>query len=941
VTDPEAPSAPPPSDIAPVLLEEEMKRSYLDYAMSVIVARALPDARDGLKPVHRRILWVMHESGYTHDKPYRKSARVVGDVMGKYHPHGNAAIYDAMVRLAQDFSMRLPLIDGQGNFGSMDGDPPAAERYTEARLALAGEALLADIDKDTVDFQPNYDESEQEPVVLPAAFPNLLVNGAGGIAVGMATNIPTHNLGEVCDAAIAVIDNPAISLAELLPVLPGPDFPTGGIIVGRSGINAAYATGRGSILIRAVAEIEELRGNRQAIIVTEIPYQVNKARLLEQIADLVREKKIEGISDLRDESDRQGVRVVIELKRDAMAEVVLNQLWRYTALQTSFGVNMLALNRGRPELMTLRQVLDAFLAHREEIIVRRSRHDLDKARERAHQLVGLAIAVANIDEVIRLIRAAPDTASARAALMARDWPAADIAPLLALIDEPGNVLAGPAGAPTVRLTEAQARAILDLRLNRLTALERDKISAELAELGEQIRDLLDILGSRPRRLTILRAELVSVRDRFATPRRTRIEELETDQDDESLIQPAEMVVTLTRGGYIKRVPLSTFRAQRRGGRGRTGMATREDDFVTRIFVANSLAPMLFFSSRGMAYKVKVWRLPEAAPQARGRALHQLLPLAADESITAVLPLPQDETLWDHLYVLFATASGTIRRNQLSDFMNVRQNGLIAMKLDEGDRLIGVQTCREGDDVLLATARGKCIRFQIDEATVRVFAGRTSTGVRGIRLAEGDEVIAMSVLRHVEAGPEERLAFLRARRQPEETEPAAPPAAEAAEEGVEEAAATPSALSPERAAELAEAEELILTVTDGGFGKRSSAYEYRLTGRGGSGIDNVLLTERNGTAVVASFPAKDGDQVMLVTDAGRLIRCPVDDIRIAGRRTQGVTLFRIEPDERVTSVFRLIEEEGGEGGGNGAANGNGTGGRAGEDAGSGEPSDEDS
>ncbi|MCC7426083.1 MAG: DNA gyrase subunit A [Alphaproteobacteria bacterium] len=897
-----------------------MKRSYLDYAMSVIVARALPDVRDGLKPVHRRILFAMHAAGYTPDKPYRKSARVVGDVIGKFHPHGESAVYDALVRMAQPFSMRLPLIDGQGNFGSMDGDPPAAMRYTEARLARATEALLGDIDKETVPFQPNYDESEHEPTVLPAAFPNVLVNGASGIAVGMATNIPTHNLGEVCDAAIAVIDNPAITLPELMEIIPGPDFPTGGTILGRSGSRLAFETGRGSVVIRARAAIEDMRGGRQAIIVTEVPYQVNKARLLEHIADLVREKKIEGISDLRDESDREGVRMVIELKRDAQADIVLNQLWRFTALQTSFGVNMLALNSGRPELMGLRQVLDAFLAFREDVIVRRARFELAKARDRAHQLVGLAIAVANIDEVIRLIRAAPDTPAARQALMDRDWPAADIAPLLALIDEPGNTIS-PAGF--VRLTEAQARAILDLRLNRLTALERERIDAEMKELGARIAELLEILASRPRRLAIMRGELVAIRDAYATPRMTSFEEIEFEQDDESLIAPVEMVVTLTHGGYIKRVPLATFRAQRRGGKGRTGMATREDDFVTRIFVANTLAPVLFFSSRGMAYKLKVWRLPEAQPQARGRALHQLLPLQADETITAVLPLPQDETLWDSLYVLLATGSGTIRRNRLSDFANVRQNGLIAMKLDEGDRLIGVQTCREGDDVLLATARGKCTRFQIDDESVRVFSGRTSVGVRGIRLAEGDALIGMAVLRHVDASPEERLAYLRTRRQPDEAE-AAPAAA--AEEGAEDAAAAAS-LSPERSAELAEAEEFILTVTDGGFGKRSSAYEYRITNRGGSGIDNIILSERNGTAIVASFPATDGDQVMLVTDAGRLIRCPVDGIRIAGRRTQGVTLFRLEGEEHVTSVVRLMEEEGGEGG----ANGNGGDGNGAEDA----------
>jgi DNA gyrase subunit A len=874
--------------------------------MSVIVSRALPDVRDGLKPVHRRILFAMHEAGYTPDKAHRKSARVVGDVMGKYHPHGDAAIYDAMVRMAQPFSMRLPLIDGQGNFGSMDGDPPAAMRYTEVRLARAAADLLDGIDEDTVDFQSNYDETAEEPRVLPAAFPNLLVNGASGIAVGMATNIPTHNLAEVVDATIRLIDDPEVDLATLMTLIPGPDFPTGGIILGRSGIRSAFETGRGSVAVRARASIEEIRKDRDAIIVTEIPYQVNKSDLLEQIATLVREKRIEGISDIRDESDRDGVRVVIELKKDANGEIVLNQLYRFTRLQISFPVQMLALNGGRPEQMGLKQILEAFLAFREEVVIRRSRFRLAKARDRAHALIGLAVAVANIDEVIRLIRESPDAAAARAALMARAWPAADLAPLLALVDDPANALADDS---TLRLTDAQARAILDLRLQRLTGLEREKIADELKGLAATIEELLGLLGARPLRLATIRAELEVIRARFAEPRRTAIEDSDADINDESLVEPAQMVVTLTREGFIKRVPLSAFRAQRRGGRGRSGMATREEDAVTRIFVANNLDEVLFFTSRGMAYRLKVWRLPEAAPHARGRNIRQLLGgLVPEESITAVLPLPADEALWDSLYAVFATSAGDVRRNRLSDFRNVRQNGLIAMKLEEGQRLIGVQAVRDSDDVLLSTRLGRAIRFSVADE-LRVFAGRTSTGVRGIRLAEGDEVISLSVLRHVEASPEERAAYLKAaaakRRQSAEGDE---PAIEDASDDVDEKAGE-IVLSPKRFAELEAAEEFVLTVTAGGYGKRSSAYEFRVSGRGGMGITAVALTSRNGLAVAASFPVRDGDQVMLVTDAGRTIRMPVGQIRLAGRATQGVTLFRIEDDEHVAAAFPVVEEDG--------------------------------
>ena len=880
-----------------------MRRSYLDYAMSVIVARALPDVRDGLKPVHRRILFAMQEAGYTADKPYRKSARVVGDVMGKYHPHGDASIYDALVRMAQPFSMRLPLIDGQGNFGSVDGDPPAAMRYTEARLAPAAGALLAGIDEDTVDFQPNYDESVDEPRVLPAAFPNLLINGAGGIAVGMATNIPPHNPTEILDATLALSANPALTLEELMKIVPGPDFPTGAMILGRSGIRSAFETGRGSIPLRARAEIEELRGNRQLIAVTEIPYQVNKSTLLEKIAELVRAKAVEGISDLRDESDRSGMRIVIELKRDATAEVVLNQLYRMTQLQTSFPVNFVALHEGRPRQMGLKDALMAFIAFREEVILRRSRHRLAKARERGHLLIGLAIAVANLDEVIRVIRESADAPAARAALMNRDWPAGDVGVLLALVDDYRNAVT-PEG--TVRLTEEQARGILDLRLQRLTGLEREKIVAELGEVGGRIRELLEILASRPRRMEVMDQELRAIRAEIASPRMTEIVDGIADVDDESLIEPGTMVVTLTRDGYVKRTPLETFRAQGRGGKGRSAATTREDDVIIRSFVAHTHQWVLFFTDRGIAFREKVWQLPEAGPQGRGRSLRQVLQLQEGEGVTAILPLPMDEDLWEGLHLVFATVQGNVRRNRLSDFKNVRSVGLIAMKLDEGDSLVGVSTCREGDDVMLATRGGKCIRFTADADTLRVFAGRDSTGVRGIKLAQGDAVIALSVLRHVEATTEERAAYLKAaaqRRRLADDEAEAPTAAEA-EEAVEEIT-----LSPERFDALAEAEEILLTVTDGGFGKRSSAHEYRVTGRGGQGIAGIVLSARTGREVVATFPARPGDDIMLVTDGGQLIRLKADDVRLTGRMAMGVTLMRPAEGERVISCFPVADEGG--------------------------------
>ncbi|WP_124306596.1 DNA gyrase subunit A [Acetobacter pasteurianus] len=903
------PGVPEPSDLLPVTIEEEMRSSYLAYAMSVIVSRALPDVRDGLKPVHRRILYAMHESGFTYDKPYRKSARAVGEVMGKYHPHGDSSIYDAMVRMAQSWSMRVKLIDGQGNFGSVDGDSPAAMRYTEARLAKASTFLLNDIDRDTVDFQPNYDESEEEPTVLPATFPNLLINGATGIAVGMATNIPTHNPSEVIDATLALIANPDLSLDDLMEYVPGPDFPTGGIILGRSGIRSAFATGRGAVIIRAKADIEEIRKDRKAIIVTEIPYQVNKATLQERIADLVRNKQIEGIADIRDESDRSGMRVVIEIKRDATPEVVLNQLYRFTQLQTSFGVNMLALDGGKPRLMGLKEVLEAFIAFREEVILRRSRFELNKARDRGHILVGLVIAVANIDAVIALIRGAPDAAAAREALMAAQWNAADVEPLLALIHDDGNVVVDG----KVRLTEAQARGILELRLQRLTGLERDKIQQELSEVAQRINELLEIIGSHVRRMEVLRDELSVARAEIATPRMTEIADYAGDQDDESLIEPGQMVVTITREGFIKRTPLDVFRAQNRGGRGRTGASTRGDDIVVRSFNAHTHQWVMFFSSGGKVYRQKVWRLPEAGPAAKGRALVNLLPDLGSDSITAVLPLPQDEELWEALHLVFATASGNVRRNRLSDFRNIRSSGMIAMKLDEGDSLIGVATCREGQDVFLATRGARCIRFQITDDTLRVFAGRGSSGVRGIRLAEGDRVISLAVLNHVEATVEERSAYLRmanAKRRAEN-------AAEAAEEDAdtvqadsdeEEGSNTDALLSPERFAQLEEAEEILLIVSDGGFGRRSSAYDYRVSGRGGQGITNMTFSaNKRGKEVAATLPVLEGTDVMLVTDAGRLIRVPVDQVRVMARQASGVTLFRLNDDERVTSVFPVMDD----------------------------------
>lgn len=877
-----------------------MKRSYLDYAMSVIVSRALPDVRDGLKPVQRRILFAMRDAGYDFGRPHRKSALIVGDVMGKYHPHGDSAIYDALVRMAQDFSMRLVLIDGQGNFGSMDGDPAAAMRYTESRLAKVADALLADIDKDTVDFRPNYDESRDEPSVLPAQYPNLLVNGAGGIAVGMATNIPPHNLGEIIDATVALIDDPELGFADLATLVQGPDFPTGAIILGRNGILQAYKEGRGSIIVRARTNFEEVRG-RTAIIVTEVPYQVNKARMVERIAEVVREKKVEGIADLRDESDRHGVRVVIEVKREADPDIVLNQLFKFTSLQTSFGINMVSLRGGRPEQLGLREMLEAFVAFREEVILRRTAFDLARARERAHIVVGLVVAVANIDEVIATIRAAADPQAAKAALLARAWPLADILPLIQLVQADDGDDAAQVTPDGYHLSEEQARAILELRLQRLTALERDKLVEELQEIAQRIGELLHILRSRERLLEVMKAELLRVKELFDSPRRTLIDlEAEPDLDIEELIQREDMVVTVTHKGWIKRVPLASFRSQRRGGKGRAGMRTQDDDFVARMFVASTHTPVLFFSSLGRVYKLKVFRLPLGTPQARGRAMINMFPALSDgESISAVMPLPEDERQWETMSVFFATARGKVRRNELADFIFVPANGKIAMGLDTGDRLIGAEVCDDGHDIILAAAGGRAIRFPVN--VVRVFKSRSSEGVNGMDLEAGDEVISMSVIDHVEVDVERRDEYLAVsgsrRRQPGEN------GGEHTEGGGGELVK----LSPERYAELEAKEQLLLTITVNGFGKRTSAYEYRVTNRGGQGVINIETSARNGR-VAATFPVAETDQIMLVTDQGQTIRIPVHDIRIAGRNTQGVKLFHTGADEHVVSAARLSEAE---------------------------------
>ena len=885
-------------DISPVEISDEMRRSYLDYAMSVIVSRALPDVRDGLKPVHRRIIYSAYENGYDYNRPFRKSARIVGDVLGKYHPHGDSSVYEAMVRMAQPFAMRVPLIDGQGNFGSMDGDSAAAMRYTEARLAKVAHALIDDIDKDTVDFMPNYDESLQEPSVLPASYPNLLVNGANGIAVGMATNIPPHNLGEVIDACCAYIDDPEISLDDMIRIVPGPDFPTGGLILGYSGAKSAYLTGRGSVMMRAKCTIEELHKDREAIIVHEIPYQVNKAAMITRIAELVKEKKLEGIGEIRDESDRHGVRVVIEIKRDFQADVVLNQLYKYTPLQTSFGMNMLAIHNGRPMMMNLKDIISAFIEFREEVIRRRTIYELNKARDRAHVLVGLAIAVENIDPVIDLIRTSPNPQEAKEALLAKAWPAGDVEALVKLIDEPDRKVENG----TYRLSEAQAKAILDLKLQRLTGLERDKIHEELVSLGDEIKECLSILSSREKLYGIMRDELVAIKDEYATPRRTKIEDIEYDTDIESLIQREEMVVTVTEAGYIKRVPLNAYKAQKRGGKGKSGMTTKEEDFVTRLFVASTHTPVLFFSSKGLVYKMKVYKLPLGSPTSKGKPFINLLPLDAGETITTIMKLPENEADCKDMSIMFATSQGNVRRNSLMDFVNVQSNGKIAMKLDEGDKLINVRICTEEDDVLLAARSGKCIRFPVTD--VRVFVGRNSTGVRGIKLANKDEVISMSILNHSDATSEEREEYLKISSAVKRIQ---------AEKGadnvvsIEETGIEMNVLSAEKYEAMREKEQFILSVTTTGYGKRSSSYEYRVTGRGGQGIANMEMSARN-KEIASSFPIEDNNQIMMVTDGGKLIRMPVADIRIAGRKTQGVILFRLAEDEKVVSVTWLDADD---------------------------------
>ncbi|MXO74074.1 DNA gyrase subunit A [Altererythrobacter aerius] len=883
-------SAPPaaPEEFSRIDIVDEMKTSYLDYAMSVIVSRALPDVRDGLKPVHRRILFASNEGGFVAGRPYRKSAKIVGDVMGNYHPHGDSAIYDALARMVQPWSLRVPLIDGQGNFGSMDPDPAASMRYTEARLARVTNSLLDDLDKDTVDFVDNYDGSRKEPSVLPARFPNLLVNGAGGIAVGMATNIPPHNLGEVIDGCLALIDDPLMSAEDLMAIIPGPDFPTAPLILGQSGARNAYMTGRGSILMRARHTIETGRGDRQSIVFTSIPYQVGKSGLVEKIADAAKDKRIEGIADIRDESNRQGVRVVVDLKRDATPEVVLNQIWRHTPAQASFPANMLAIRGGRPETLGLKDILQAFITFREEVITRRTKYELLKARERAHILLGLVVAVTNMDEVVATIRGSANPGAARASLLAREWPIGDIAQYIALVEaiEPD----ADQSSGTYRLSERQVKAILDLRLHRLTALGRDEIGDELKSLAEAIAGYLAILADRGRLYEVMRGELIEVRDLYATPRLSEIAPAWDGLDDEDLIERDEMVVTVTLDGYIKRTPLSTFRAQHRGGKGRAGMATKDEDAVSNMFVTSTHNPVLFFSTAGKVYRLKVWRLPEGGPATRGRPIVNLLPALDDgESIAAVLPLPEDESTWGALNVVFATALGNVRRNSMDAFANIPTNGKYAMRFDDGsaDRLIGVALLDGSDDVLLATRQGKAIRFAGDD--VREFQSRTSTGVRGMRLAPGDEVVSLSILHRVGTEGEEREAYLRF----------APWKAERDGE---------PAISAERFAEMAEREQFILTICANGYGKMTSAYEYRRTGRGGQGITNIDNIARNGT-VVASFTATRSDQLMLVTDQAKLIRIGLASMRVIGRASAGVRLFNVADNEHIVSAVRLDEEEG--------------------------------
>ncbi|MCX8954771.1 DNA gyrase subunit A [Ruegeria sp. NA] len=889
----ETPPERPVYDGPTVSIESEMRTSYLDYAMSVIVSRAIPDLRDGLKPVHRRILYAMHETGNTHDKAYRKSARPVGDVMGKYHPHGDSAIYDALVRMAQDFSMSLPLLDGQGNFGSMDGDNPAAMRYTEVRMDKPAASLLADIEKETVDFQDNYDGKDREPTVLPARFPNMLVNGAGGIAVGMATNIPPHNLGEVVDATLALIDDPDLTSEQLIEYVPGPDFPTGGVMLGRSGARKAYLEGRGSVIIRAKTRVEEIRKDRYAIVVDEIPYQVNKAAMIEKIAEAVREKRIEGVAHVQDESDRNGVRVVVELKRDATPEVVLNQLYRFSPMQTSFGCNMLALNGGRPEQLTLRRFLTSFIDFREDVVARRTAYDLRKARERSHILCGLAVAVSNVDEVVATIRSSADAAEAREKLMTRRWPASDIEGYLRLIDDPLSKMNDDG---TYNLTEVQARAILELRLQRLTQLGVKEVTDELEELAAKIKEYLDILSSRERIMSIIADELRSVREQFAVDRRTEIVDWSGDMEDEDLIEREDMVVTVTSGGYIKRTPLADFRAQKRGGKGLSGMQTKEEDVVTNLFVANTHTQLLFFTTDGMVYKLKTWRLPQSGRTGKGKAIVNILPIPTGVSIAAIMPVDVPDEEWENLQIVFATSAGDVRRNRLSDFTNVRRNGKIAMKLPDGVELVNARICSEDEDVMLVTNSGRAIRFRTTD--VRVFNSRESTGVRGIRLTNGDRVVSMSVIRHFEATPEDRVAYLKMRR--------AVAGLTEEDAGEDEEAAASSDFSQEKYAEMSAAENLILTITAGGAGKLSSSHDYPVRGRGGMGVAAMDKAMRGGD-LVASFPVEIDDQIMLATSKGQSIRVPVDGISFRSRSAGGVKVFNTGKGEEVVSVAWIADQ----------------------------------
>ncbi|RZO33418.1 MAG: DNA gyrase subunit A [Hyphomicrobiales bacterium] len=873
-----------------------MSSSYLDYAMSVIVSRAIPDVRDGLKPVHRRILYSMSQMGLDYNKPYRKSARVVGDVIGKYHPHGDSAVYESLVRMAQSFSMMAPLIEGQGNFGSVDGDRPAAMRYTECRLEKITTLMLDDIDKDCIEYQENYDGSESEPTVLTSRFPNLLINGAGGIAVGMATNIPPHNLSEVIDGCVTILNNPEITDDELNEIIPGPDFPTGGLIIGRNGIRSAQQTGRGSVVLRGKAEIEE-KNNRNSIIISEIPYQVNKSNLIEKIAEVVRDKRVEGISDIRDVSDRHGIRVVIELKKDAEADVILNQLYKYTPLQSSFGCNMVCLNSGKPELLSIRQIIDAFLEFRVDIVVKRTTYLLNKSRDRAHVLVGLAIAIANIDEIIKVIRSSPDPATARDYMLKKKWIPKNVESLIQLIDDPRHKIAADG---SYMLSTEQVQAILDLRLQRLTAIGRDEIEKELNSIGEQIKEYLEILTNRTVLDSLIEKELIDAKDSFGIPRRTEITDLELDVDDEDLIPKQDVVVTVSHKGYIKRVPLSTYRSQRRGGKGRAGMSTRDEDFVTRIFVENTHTPILFFSSTGIVYKMKVWKLPQGTPQSKGKAMINLLPLSEGENITTIMPLPENEQEWENLYIMFTTENGNVRKNKLSDFVDVRANGKIAMKLQDNDEINTVETCTDQDDLLITTLKGQCIRFRVSD--VRLFVGRSSTGVRGIRLAKGDRVISSAIIKSMSATTEERAAYLKMSRAVRGDTESDNDENEENNENI-----TPAILSDEKYAEMGASEQFILSISNNGYGKRTSTFEYRVTGRGGKGIIAMVVNDRNGN-IADSFPVDEANQIILVTNNGKLIRCPVDDIRIASRSTQGVKIFDVDDQEQVVSVERLGDLE---------------------------------